>query len=126
MKLLKWIGVLSVFVLAVGCDQGSQSRSSQQGQGQQNQGNAKLSATGRESNQSQEADNTGRNVRDRSGETVTPGDQGNNDADLGMTRQIRRSINSNDQLSTLAKNVKVITANGKVTLRGPVNSEQEK
>jgi len=72
------------------------------------------------------ADNTGRNVRDRSDATLTPGDQGNNESDLQLTRSIRRAISTNDQFSALAKNVKVITTNGKVTLRGPVENEQEK
>jgi len=72
------------------------------------------------------ADNTGRNVRDRSDAALTPGDQGNNQSDLDLTRSIRRAISTNDQFSALAKNVKVITANGKVTLRGPVENQQEK
>jgi hyperosmotically inducible protein len=75
---------------------------------------------------SSDANNTGRNARDRSGDTVTPGDQSNNQSDLDITRGIRRALSTNDQFSTDAKNIKVITANGKVTLRGPVKSEQEK
>jgi hyperosmotically inducible protein len=71
-------------------------------------------------------DNTGVNERDRSDATMTPGDQGGSDADRDITRKIRRSLTSSDQLSTLAKNIKIITTNGKVTLRGPVNSEEEK
>jgi osmotically-inducible protein OsmY len=43
-----------------------------------------------------------------------------------MTRRIRSALTDNDQLSSSAKNIKVITANGRVTLRGPVNSEQER
>jgi osmotically-inducible protein OsmY len=72
------------------------------------------------------ADNTGRNVRDRSDTALTPGDQGNNESDLQLTRSIRRAISTNDQFSAMAKNVKIITTNGKVTLRGPVENEQEK
>jgi osmotically-inducible protein OsmY len=72
-----------------------------------------------------DANNTGRNQRDRSGNSLTPEDQGGNDTDREITRQIRRAITSNDQLSTEAKNVKVVTINGTVTLRGPVNSAQE-
>ncbi len=73
-----------------------------------------------------EPDNTGRNVRDRSDATLTPLDQGGNQADRDLTRNLRRAITSNDQLSTTAKNIKIITTNGRVTLRGPVNTEQEK
>jgi hyperosmotically inducible protein len=71
-------------------------------------------------------DNTGRNVRDRGGDTVTPGDQSNNKADVHLTQQIRKAIMADKSLSTNAKNVKIITANGVVTLRGPVNTPQEK
>src|SRR5712691_4981551 len=66
-------------------------------------------------------DNTGRNVRDRSGDTVTPGDQSNNKADLNLTQQIRKALMADKSLSTNAKNIKIITNNGAVTLRGPVN-----
>lgn len=71
-------------------------------------------------------DNTGRNVRDRGGDTMTPGDQSNNKADLNLTQQIRKAVMADKSLSTNAKNVKIITANGVVTLRGPVNTPQEK
>jgi osmotically-inducible protein OsmY len=74
---------------------------------------------------SKDVDNTGQNVRDRSNATVTPGDQANNKADVETTRRIRRALTQNDQLSTTAKNIKIITANGKVTLRGPVATTQE-
>jgi hyperosmotically inducible periplasmic protein len=71
-------------------------------------------------------DNTGRNVRDRSGATLTPGDQSTHKADLKLTRRIRQAVVADDSLSTTAHNVKIITINGVVTLRGPVNSTQEK
>jgi len=71
------------------------------------------------------ADNTARNVRDRSGDTRTPEDQGGSDSDRDVTRRIRRAIMQNDQLSMTAKNIKIITLNGKVTLRGPVKNDQE-
>ena len=71
-------------------------------------------------------DNTGRNVRDRSGATLTPGDQSERQADRRLTQQIRKAIMADKSLSTTAKNVKVITVNGTVTLRGPVKSLREK
>ena len=71
-------------------------------------------------------DNTVVNARDRSGETNTSGDQSNNPADLKMTQAIRRALMKDGELSMTAKNIKVITANGKVTLRGPVQTPQEK
>ena len=71
-------------------------------------------------------DNTGRNVRDRNGDTLTPGDQAENQADRTLTQQIRRELMADKSLSTDAKNIKIITTNGVVTLRGPVNTPQEK
>jgi hyperosmotically inducible periplasmic protein len=72
-----------------------------------------------------DADNTGRNVRDR-GDTVTPTDQGENDADRQVTANIRKAIVDDDSLSTNAKNVKIMTRDGQVTLRGPVKTPEEK
>jgi len=73
-----------------------------------------------------EPDNTGRNVRDRNEATKTPADQSENEVDRTITQNIRRAITSDDSLSTNAKNVKIITNDGTVTLRGPVKSEKEK
>jgi hyperosmotically inducible periplasmic protein len=72
------------------------------------------------------ADNTGRNARDRSGQTLTPGDQAENEVDRGLTQKIRQILIDDDSLSMNAKNVKIITVNGVVTLRGAVDSEREK
>ena len=73
-----------------------------------------------------EADNTARNVRDRNDRTLTPFDQGNSRADTDITAQIRKSVNASKDLSVNAKNVKIITNNGRVVLRGPVNNTEEK
>ncbi len=72
------------------------------------------------------ADNTGINARDRDNQTLTAENQGNSSTDVDLTRRIRKQIVQQDGLSTNAKNVKIITVNGKVTLRGPVNTQQEK
>jgi hyperosmotically inducible protein len=71
-------------------------------------------------------DNTGRNVRDRSGDTLTPGDQSSRKADVDLTRRVRQAVVKDKSLSITAKNIKIITNNGVVTLRGPVKSEQER
>jgi hyperosmotically inducible periplasmic protein len=71
-------------------------------------------------------DNTGRNVRDRGGDTKTPGDQSESEADRTVTQQIRKAVVADDSLSIMAKNVKIITADGVVTLRGPVQNPHEK
>ena len=72
------------------------------------------------------ADNTRRNIRDRNQRTLTPLDQGNSQADIDTTVQIRKEIIAGENMSVNAKNVKIITLNGHVTLRGAVNSEEEK
>ncbi len=72
------------------------------------------------------ADNTAMNERDRSGQTQTSGDQSNSSADLKITQAIRQALMKESELSTTAKNIKIITNNGHVTLRGPVKSAQEK
>jgi len=73
-----------------------------------------------------EPDNTARSVRDRDNSTLTPLDQGNSQADIDTTAQIRKEIIATDGMSLNAQNVKIITMNGHVTLRGSVNSEDEK
>ena len=73
-----------------------------------------------------DADNTKKNERDRSGETQTSGDQSNSKDDVNTTAAIRRAVVKDDSLSAMAKNVKIITANGTVTLRGPVKNDAEK
>lgn len=71
-------------------------------------------------------DNTGRNVRDRGGKTLTSGDQSEAPEDIALTQKIRKAVVADDSLSMVAHNVKIITVNGVVTLRGPVKSEAER
>ena len=71
-------------------------------------------------------DNTKINERDRDTSQPTADQQKNNKSDVEMTRDIRRSIVADKSLSVYAHNVKVITQNGVVTLKGPVRSEEEK
>ena len=71
-------------------------------------------------------DNTATNERDRSGETQTSGDQSNSSTDLKITQAIRQALMKDSELSITAKNIKIITDNGQVTLRGPVKNAQEK
>ncbi len=85
-----------------------------------------LSLTAVAADEKANADNTALNQRDRSGDTATSGDQSNSSADLKITQAIRQALMKDGELSTTAKNIKVITANGQVTLRGPVNNAQEK
>jgi hyperosmotically inducible protein len=75
---------------------------------------------------SDRADNSAVNQRDASGETKTPLDQGQNSADVERTAEIRRRVLDLDGVSINARNVKIISVNGQVTLRGPVDNEAEK
>lgn len=74
----------------------------------------------------QDYDNTGINVRDRDARAKTPFDQSENEIDRTITQKIRKAIVADDALSFNAKNIKIITENGVVILRGPVASLQEK
>jgi hyperosmotically inducible protein len=74
----------------------------------------------------QQPDNTVSNKGDRATGAPTADQQSNDKADLERSQQIRRAITSDKTLSTYAHNIKVITKNGKVTLRGPVRDETEK
>ena len=70
-------------------------------------------------------DNTEVNVRDRTDAAKTPIDQNENQKDIDITANIRKRV-VDTKMSVNAQNVKIITQDGKVTLRGPVKSEEEK
>ena len=74
----------------------------------------------------QEPDNTKVNKRDRNADEVTADQQKMNVTDRELTKNIRRSIMADKSLSTYAHNIKVISQNGAVTLKGPVKSDEEK
>jgi hyperosmotically inducible periplasmic protein len=71
-------------------------------------------------------DNTAVNKRDADGTAKTPIDQNENQADVNTTAKIRQRVLEVKDLSINGRNVKIMTADGKVTLRGPVNSTEEK
>ena len=70
-------------------------------------------------------ENTEINVRDKGNTTLTPEDQKETESDIKITADIRQAIIKNKSLSVNAQNVKIITRNGVVTLRGPVESKKE-
>ena len=72
-----------------------------------------------------ERDNTKVNVRDRTDAVKTPIDQNENQRDVDITANIRKRV-VDTKMSVNAQNVKIITQDGKVTLRGPVKSDEEK
>jgi hyperosmotically inducible protein len=71
-------------------------------------------------------DNTKVNKRDRNAGEATADQQKANATDRELTRKIRRSITADKSLSTYAHNIKIISQNGAVTLKGPVKSDDEK
>ena len=74
----------------------------------------------------QQPDNTKTNKRDQKAGAVTADQQKMNAADQELTRNIRRSIMADKTLSTYAHNIKIVSQDGTVTLKGPVKSEEEK
>jgi osmotically-inducible protein OsmY len=71
-------------------------------------------------------DNTKVNKRDRNPGEVTADQQKANATDRELTKKIRQSVMADKSLSTYAHNIKIISQNGAVTLKGPVKSEDEK
>ena len=71
-------------------------------------------------------DNTKINKRDRSSGEVTADQQKANAADRDLTKKIRQSVMADKSLSSYAHNVKIISQDGAVTLKGPVKSDDEK
>ena len=70
-------------------------------------------------------DNTKSNREDPSNMTHSADSQSNNTADMDITRRIRSSVTADKNLSTYGHNVKIVTANGTVTVNGVVRSEDE-
>jgi hyperosmotically inducible periplasmic protein len=71
-------------------------------------------------------DNSAVNVRDRAAGAMTADQQSNTKSDVTLSSDIRGAVVKDKSLSVTAHNVKIITVNGKVTLRGPVNTQEEK
>jgi osmotically-inducible protein OsmY len=99
-----WL-VVGAALVCVACDQGDKSASGPS---------------------AREADNTARNERDRSGVTKTPVDQQESELELSLTQRIRQAITDGDGFSVNARNIKIISSGGHVTLRGPVASAAER
>lgn len=70
-------------------------------------------------------DNTSVNKRDRNPGEATADQQKTNAADRALTAKIRKAVIADKSLSTYAHNVKIISQNGTVTLKGPVHSDDE-
>jgi hyperosmotically inducible protein len=74
----------------------------------------------------QAPDNTKANKGDADKTATTADQQKMNKSDTALTQSIRKAVMADKSLSTYAHNVKIITQNGMVTLKGPVRSEDEK
>jgi hyperosmotically inducible protein len=75
---------------------------------------------------STEADNTKRNSSEQNRNSNTAEKQSNSKDDLALTQKIRQAVMKDGSLSMDAKNVKIIAQDGKITLKGPVESQKEK
>lgn len=72
------------------------------------------------------ADNTKRNERDNGTNQPSADQQSNNESDLVITQKIRQAVIAKKDFSTYAHNIKIITMNGQVLLKGPVRTLAEK
>lgn len=124
MQVVKWVGV-GLVCAGLGTVSGRASDAVSQSRGVEASANVSESV-GAKTGNSVDADNTAKNKRDRDEATLTPADQGHSKSDREMTAKIRRAVVKNDQLSVTAKNIKIITVDGKVTLRGPVKTTEER
>ena len=83
-------------------------------------------ASAQDSSQQPAPDNTKINERDKDKSQPTADQQKDNRSDRDITQQIRQSVMKDKSLSTYAHNIKIISQNGMVTLKGPVRSDDEK
>ncbi len=74
----------------------------------------------------EEVDNSAKNKKQVENGELDACDQGTSIADIELTRKIRQEVVNDKAFSTNAKNVKIITIGGKVTLKGPVKTMEEK
>ena len=72
------------------------------------------------------SDNTKTNTRDRNKGAVTADQGKNNASDREIMQKIRKAVTDDKSLSTYAHNIKIVSQGGKVTLKGPVRSAEEK
>jgi len=74
--------------------------------------------------QEHQPDNSSANKQDKNSPSAD--EAKNNASDRGMMKSIRRDVIKDKSLSTYGHNVKIIADHGKITLKGPVHSEDEK
>lgn len=111
MKSQSWLPLVTIVPLVMACGESNQHKKVEANKTQV---------------QVKDVDNTAKNVRDRDFNTITPGDQSEADSDLKITQAIRKRVMADDTISMDGKNVKIMTIEGVVTLRGVANTENEK
>ena len=77
-------------------------------------------------NQPPASDNTKMNKRDRNTAEPTADRAKNGVSDRDIMQKIRKAVVDDQSLSTYAHNVKIVSQDGRVTLKGPVRSQEEK
>ena len=87
---------------------------------------ASLIASAAQQDQQPAPDNSKTNQGDANKGATTAQQQKMDPADRNITKQIRSSIMNDKSLSTYAHNIKIITQDGKVTLKGPVRTADDK
>jgi hyperosmotically inducible protein len=76
--------------------------------------------------QSTQPDNSKANKGDQKAGAITADQQKMSASDRDLTQKIRKAVIADKSLSTYAHNVKIISRDGVVTLKGPVKSDDEK
>ncbi|WP_010586385.1 BON domain-containing protein [Schlesneria paludicola] len=119
---------LLILACAVGCSESTPSNGTS-GTPRETRGDTSVVAskpvTSNSTHAEARTDNTKINERDTSDSAKTPIDQNENQKDIDITAGIRKRV-VNEKMSTYAHNAKIITADGKVTLRGPVATTEER
>lgn len=121
------IFALGLVVAVGGCESGSQGTPAPSGTSSPataEQSNPAAIPSGEQ--QTTAVDNTAINARDRHLTTKTPLNQGDDSTDIKLTAEIRRRVMEQPKFSINAQNIKIISATGHVTLRGPVANKAEK
>jgi hyperosmotically inducible periplasmic protein len=72
-----------------------------------------------------QADNSAKNKRDQQAHEITADKHGTSEKDIKISSTLRQALVNDSALSTYAQNVKIITVNGEVILKGPVKTVQE-
>jgi len=116
MRDIKLFALAAGCIVAVGCNESPTATTAD--------GNAAESST-TTANRPVYPDNSATNIRDREDSAKSPIDQNENKTDIGITADIRSQV-VDTKMSVNAQNVKIITQDGRVTLRGPVATAEEK